>query len=75
MRLQLSDLVDAARDLQKKWHQPAFRPGCKVPLGVTVTRVKPALLQVGEVPVQNQRFYIPFELRVDQSGTVDTRVA
>jgi len=64
------DLVEAARDLQKKWHQPAFRPGCKVPLGVTVTRVKPALLQVGEVPVQNQRFYIPFELRVDESGTV-----
>jgi len=64
------DLIDAARDLRNRWHQPSFRPGCRVPLGVTVTRVEPALLEVGEVGVQNQRFYIPFELRVDDTGRV-----
>ena len=39
-------------------------------MGVTVTRVDPLELMVGEIEVKNQRFYIPFELRVQDDGTV-----
>jgi len=53
-------LLDSASFLKKTWSMPSFRPGCRVPLGVTVTRVKPQNLALGDVKVQNQRFYIPF---------------
>lgn len=56
--------IDVANDLRDRWNTPAFRPGCRIPLGVTVTRVQAEQLQVGSVQVGNQRFYIPYELRV-----------
>jgi predicted acylesterase/phospholipase RssA len=64
------DYFDAADDLRKQWQQPAYRVGCRVPMGVTVTRVHPQELMVGELEVQNQRFFIPFELRVGDDGSV-----
>lgn len=64
-------LADAADYLKKKWNSPAFRPGCRLPLGVSVTRVVPAQLKVNNVAVQNQRFTIPFELRVGPDKTVN----
>lgn len=64
------DYFDAAADLRKKWHEPAFRTDCRVPLGVTVTRVVPQALTVGNIEVKNQRFYIPFELRVEKDTSV-----
>ena len=63
------DLRVASNLLREAWQTPAFRPGCEVPLGVTVTRVKPEVLYIGDVKVQNQRFYIPFELYVKQDKT------
>lgn len=63
-------LAMAADYLKEKWNQPAFRPGCRLPLGVSVTRVEPAQLTVNNVNVQNQRFVIPFELRVLPDRTV-----
>lgn len=63
-------LIDAASALARKWRSPAFRSGCRVPLGVTVTRVEPEVLQVRDVEVQNQRFYIPFELRGQADNSV-----
>jgi hypothetical protein len=39
-------------------------------MGVTVTRVLPQPLMVGEIEVQNQRFFIPFEMRVKNDGSV-----
>ncbi|MCK5362923.1 MAG: patatin-like phospholipase family protein, partial [Gammaproteobacteria bacterium] len=65
------DYFAAADDLRKQWEQPAYRVGCRVPMGVTVTRVHPQELIVGEIEVQNQRFIIPFELRVAEDGSVD----
>ena len=65
------DYFAAADDLRKKWEQPAYRVGCRVPMGVTVTRVHPQELIVGELEVRNQRFVIPFELRVAEDGSVD----
>ena len=53
------DLLQASQTLQERWNQPGFRAGCSVPLGVTVTRVKPEEFEVGGIEVQNQRLYIP----------------
>lgn len=63
-------LLDGGVLLKKTWNTPSFRPGCRVPLGVTVTRVEPENLSLGNVDVQNQRFYIPFEFYVgsDRKG-------
>ncbi|MCG6935904.1 MAG: patatin-like phospholipase family protein [Proteobacteria bacterium] len=68
--LSRSDLDKAAQELNKKWKLPAFRSGCSLPLGVSVTRVVPEYLKVNNVDVQNQRFVIPFELRVQPDDTV-----
>jgi hypothetical protein len=68
-----NDLRIASKLLREKWHIPAFRDECQVPLGVTVTRVKPEVLYIGDVKVQNQRFYIPFELYVKQDRTAGFR--
>ncbi|UCF76981.1 MAG: patatin-like phospholipase family protein, partial [Betaproteobacteria bacterium] len=57
-------LLEAAEKLKETWHSPAFRRGCRAPIGVTVTRVQPDTLELEGVNVENQRFYIPFELRV-----------
>ena len=64
------DYFAAADDLRKKWEKPAYRVGCRVPMGVTVTRVHPQKLIVADLEVQNQRFFIPFELRVTDDGSV-----
>jgi predicted acylesterase/phospholipase RssA len=64
------DYFDAAMDLRDQWRKPVFRAGCRVALGVTVTRVEPQRLQVGDIEVKNQRFYIPFELRVKEDGSI-----
>ncbi len=61
--LSRKSLLDAAEGLRRHWHAPAFRPGCRAPVGASVTRVVPDVLRVEGVDVQNQRFYIPFELR------------
>ncbi|WP_455217441.1 hypothetical protein, partial [Kaarinaea lacus] len=55
------DLLNASRILRDRWNQPVFRPGCRIPLGVTVTRVVPEELVVGDIAVRNQRLFIPFE--------------
>ena len=68
--LSRKDYFDSAEALRKKWNQDAFRSGCRVPMGVTVTRVVPQVLVVDGIEVKNQRFYIPFELRVEDNGHV-----
>ena len=68
--LSRKDFIDASGELRDKWQKPVFRKGCRVPLGVTVTRIVPDELKVGDVDVQNQRFYIPFELRVEADKRV-----
>lgn len=68
--LSRKDFLDAASELQDQWIKPAFRKGCRIPLGVTVTRIEPEMLSVDNVEVQNQRFYIPFELRVIDNKSI-----
>ncbi|WP_455219686.1 hypothetical protein, partial [Kaarinaea lacus] len=68
--LSRKDLLDAAELVRKTWNSPVFREGCRVPLGVTLTRVFPELLRIGAIEVKNQRFAIPFELKVKPDSRV-----
>lgn len=64
------DLVGVARELREKWRKPGtFQPGLRLPFGLTVTRVKPETMVISDISVENQRFYIPFELRIGQDGS------
>ena len=69
--LSRKDFLEAANELRDKWTAPNFRKGCRIPLGVTVTRIEPDTLAVGSVEVMNQRFYIPFELRVTDDRSIE----
>ncbi len=64
------DLLLAASKLRQSWNTASFRPGCRVPLGVTVTRVIPDEFKIGNIEVQNQRLFIPFEARTEKDGTL-----
>jgi len=68
--LSRKDYFASAANLVELWRKPAYRSGCRVQLGVTVTRVEPLTLMVEGLEVQNQRFYIPFELRVQKDGSI-----
>jgi len=45
-----------------------FRPGCRVPVGILVTRVEPVTMVVAGIEVHNQRFMVPLEFFTDSSG-------
>lgn len=64
------DLLQAAGNLRERWNTPGFLAGCRIPLGVTVTRINPEKLEIGNVQVQNQRMFIPFEARTRDDGTL-----
>jgi hypothetical protein len=69
--LSRKDLVEVARELRKKWRRPGtFRPGLRIPMGVTVTSVRPETMIFSDVAVNNQRFYIPFEMQTRTDGSV-----
>jgi hypothetical protein len=64
------DLVAVSREALKKWNQPGvLRSGVRLPLGVTVTRVRPDAMNLSGVTVLNQRFFIPFEIQTQQDGS------
>ncbi len=67
--LSRADLVAASATLREKWTKPIFRPNCHASMGVTVTRVSPQILQMGDVRVPNQRFAVPFEFRTRSDGS------
>ncbi|KPJ95883.1 MAG: hypothetical protein AMJ53_01865 [Gammaproteobacteria bacterium SG8_11] len=67
--LSRKNLKDAADVLRSIWNIPVFRKDCRVPLGVTVTRVTPEKMQIGKIHVKNQRFTFPFEFRVREDAT------
>lgn len=62
-------LIESANELRALWESAVFRKDCRVPIGVTVTRVEPERLAVGEIGVKNQRFTFPFEFRTHDDGT------
>ncbi|MEZ4436695.1 MAG: patatin-like phospholipase family protein [bacterium] len=54
--------------LQAAFDAPAYRPGCRIPFAVTVTRGRPWQERVAGLTVSNQRFALPLALTVDASG-------
>ncbi|MDF1562923.1 MAG: patatin-like phospholipase family protein [Deltaproteobacteria bacterium] len=64
------DLLVGARALKRAWRQPRFRPGCEISLGVTLTRVEPEVVSLGNVEVENQKFFVPFVMRVGEDRRV-----
>ena len=64
------DLLQAAGTLRERWNRPGFRPGCHIPLGVTVTRVVPEEFTIGNIEVQNQRLFMPFVVHTRDDGTL-----
>ncbi|MFV1984603.1 MAG: patatin-like phospholipase family protein [Thiohalomonadales bacterium] len=64
------DLLQASEKLRKRWSKPSFRTGCRIPLGVSVTRVIPDELNVDNIMVRNQRMFIPFEARTNKDGSM-----
>ncbi|UCB55913.1 MAG: patatin-like phospholipase family protein [Thiotrichales bacterium] len=64
------DLMAASGKLRERWNQPGFRPGCHIPLGVTVTRVVPEEFTIGNIEVKNQRLFIPFVVHTLDDGTL-----
>ena len=68
--LSRKDFLDASAELRKQWDEPLFSEGCRIPLGVTVTRIEPDNVSVSNVQVPNQRYYIPFELRVSADNRI-----
>ena len=47
-----------------------FRPGCRLPLGLTVTRVEPLVQNVGGLRVTSQRAVLPLLFDIDDQGKV-----
>lgn len=47
-----------------------FQPGCSVPLGFSVTRVKPEVSHIAGLPAMTQRFVVPLVLEVSPGGRV-----
>ncbi|WP_224367606.1 patatin-like phospholipase family protein [Hyalangium versicolor] len=47
-----------------------FQPGCSVPLGFSVTRLKPEVSHIAGLPAMTQRFVVPLSLEVTQKGRV-----
>ena len=45
-----------------------FRPGCRVPVGFTVTRVVPEFLTLFSLRVQSQQAVVPLIFEVDRTG-------
>lgn len=56
--------------LQAAFDARAYRPGCRIPFAVTVTRGRPWQDHVAGLTVSNQRFALPLALTVDASGQV-----
>jgi hypothetical protein len=45
-----------------------FRPGCRLPIGLTVTRARAAEYEVGGLTLRTQRFALPWRLEVGAEG-------
>ena len=46
----------------------SFRAGCRLPVGVTVTRARAAEEELGGLAVRTQRFALPWRLEVPADG-------
>ncbi|MBF0380340.1 MAG: patatin-like phospholipase family protein [Magnetococcales bacterium] len=54
-------IYDQVRKVKDILTYSAFRPNCKLPIGLTVTSEKPRVLNIGKQMVKNSRFLVPME--------------
>jgi predicted acylesterase/phospholipase RssA len=47
----------------KHLNQPIYKKGCKVPLGISVTKATPIIEEVQGIKIKNQHFSVPFTFR------------
>jgi len=48
-------------------NKPIFKKGCKVPLGVSVTKVTPIIEEISGIKIKNQHFSVPLTFK-EQNG-------
>jgi predicted acylesterase/phospholipase RssA len=51
--------------VEDRTRDPRLSLPCQVPVGITLTRVQPDTVQLGEIPVHTQRYVVPLLARVD----------
>lgn len=51
--------------IRRRLRSPDLQPGCSIRAGVTLTRVRPDTLRLGDLPVLTQRFAVAFRAEVD----------
>ncbi|GEJ56569.1 hypothetical protein AMYX_13100 [Anaeromyxobacter diazotrophicus] len=65
-------LLDAFGQFERRLGAAAawrrFRPGCRLPIGLTVTRARAAEHEVGGLTLRTQRFALPWRLEVGAEG-------
>ena len=59
-------LKKKAASILEQMNKPIFRKGCKVPLGVSVTKVTPIVEEVAGIKIKNQHFSIPLTIKEEQ---------
>ncbi len=64
-----SPVVDTVRSRVFSGKGLRFKPGCRVPVGFTMTRVVPEFRTVSGLRIQSQQTVVPLILEVDAAGT------
>jgi predicted acylesterase/phospholipase RssA len=65
-RKPFDDPLGKIRDLMR---EAIFERGCVIPLGITVTSEASRIVEIAGIKVNNQRHFIPMELRADERGS------
>ncbi len=60
-------LESKGRKIIKHMKKPIFKKGCEVPLGVSVTKVKPIIEKIHGIKIKNQNFSVPLAFK-EQNG-------
>jgi predicted acylesterase/phospholipase RssA len=58
--------------LKPRLSDPRLVDGCRVPAGITLTRIRPDTLYLQGLAIETQRHVTPFTVQVDSRGSVDT---
>jgi predicted acylesterase/phospholipase RssA len=61
-------LLDGFDRFERRLAEGHFRPGCRLPIGITVTRESAAEREVGGLTVRTQRFALPWRFEVAADG-------
>ena len=67
-------LEEKGETIIKHLKKPIFRKGCEVPMGVSVTKVRPIVENISGIKVKNQNFSVPLLFKVKNGqGIVENK--